>query len=157
MNKCKQCQSETLNPKFCNKSCSASYNNVARCVDRFCLMCSSTLPRGRREAKYCNQVCQQDYQRNYRVKNGTAGHSATKTYIEKERGKICSCCGLTSWLGSPITLELEHINGDSDNHSLDNVCLLCPNCHSQTPTYKAKNKGNGRHLRRKRYKEGKSY
>ena len=54
-------------------------------------------------------------------------------------------------------MELEHKDGNSSNNSLDNVCLLCPNCHSQTDTYKNKNKGNGRHYRRLRYSEGKSY
>lgn len=59
--------------------------------------------------------------------------------------------------GKDIVLELEHKDGNSQNNSKENVCLICPNCHSQTPTYKGKNKGNGRHSRRKRYAEGKSY
>jgi predicted HNH restriction endonuclease len=54
-------------------------------------------------------------------------------------------------------LELEHKDGNGENNDLKNICLLCPNCHSQTATYKNKNKGNGRHYRRKRYSEGKSY
>jgi predicted HNH restriction endonuclease len=52
---------------------------------------------------------------------------------------------------------MEHIDGNSSNNKVTNLCLLCPNCHSQTPTYKNKNKGNGRHYRRIRYKDGKSY
>ena len=62
---------------------------------------------------------------------------------------------------NPITnkvpIELEHIDGNSENNSLDNLKLLCPNCHSLTPTYKALNIGNGRYKRMKRYKDGKSY
>ena len=54
-------------------------------------------------------------------------------------------------------LELEHKNGNSNDNSLENVCLVCPNCHSQTPTYKGRNKGNGRYMRRERYRDGKSY
>ena len=54
-------------------------------------------------------------------------------------------------------MELEHNDGNSQNNSLDNLSLICPNCHSQTPTYKGANKGNGRHYRRVRYAEGKSY
>ena len=72
-------------------------------------------------------------------------------------GYICNCCGLTDWQGRPLVLELEHKDGNSDNNEITNVCLLCPNCHSQTATYKSKNMGNGRHSRRQRYAEGKSF
>ena len=51
------------------------------------------------------------------------------------------------------SLELEHIDGNAYNNSESNLSLLCPNCHSQTPTYKAKNKGNGRVERRERAKK----
>ena len=67
------------------------------------------------------------------------------------------CCGITEWNNKKIVLELEHKDGNSENNDLVNLELLCPNCHSQTPTYKAKNKGKGRHSRRERYKDGKSY
>ncbi|QJR11149.1 hypothetical protein DSM104443_02221 [Usitatibacter rugosus] len=52
---------------------------------------------------------------------------------------ICRSCGLRSWLGRPIHLELDHIDGDHSNNALTNLRLLCPNCHAQTPTYKARN------------------
>lgn len=51
----------------------------------------------------------------------------------------CSKCLLTTWLDQPIALELEHIDGNHDNNALSNLCLLCPNCHAQTPTYRGKN------------------
>jgi hypothetical protein len=60
-------------------------------------------------------------------------------------------------MGKPLVVEVEHKDGNSENNAPENVCLLCPNCHSQTDTYKAKNKGKGRHSRRMRYQEGKSY
>lgn len=53
----------------------------------------------------------------------------------------CSSCSLTEWLGKPIPLELEHIDGDHTNHLLHNITLLCPNCHALTDTYRGKNKG----------------
>lgn len=52
----------------------------------------------------------------------------------------CACCGLTDWLGQPITLQLDHINGINNDHRLENLRFLCPNCHSQTTTYGGKNK-----------------
>lgn len=52
----------------------------------------------------------------------------------------CSCCGNTEWNGQPIPLELDHINGNNQDNSLENVRLLCPNCHAQTPTYRRRKK-----------------
>lgn len=51
----------------------------------------------------------------------------------------CSCCGLKEWLGNPIPLELDHIDGNSQNNKKENLRLLCPNCHALTPTYRGKN------------------
>lgn len=52
----------------------------------------------------------------------------------------CENCGLDSWLDSKINCELDHIDGDRTNHRLDNLRILCPNCHSQTDTYRSKNR-----------------
>ena len=52
---------------------------------------------------------------------------------------VCSVCGLTDWNGKPIGLHIDHINGIGDDHRLENLRMLCPNCHSQTPTYGARN------------------
>ena len=54
----------------------------------------------------------------------------------------CECCGLNEWLGEPIPLELDHIDGDHYNNILENLKILCPNCHAKTPTYRGKNKKN---------------
>jgi hypothetical protein len=52
---------------------------------------------------------------------------------------------------------LDHIDGNSSNNDITNLRLVCSNCDSQLPTYKSKNKGNGRHYRRERYKNNQSY
>lgn len=52
----------------------------------------------------------------------------------------CVWCGLTdTWNGKMLVLQLDHINGISNDHRLENLRLLCPNCHSQTETYCARN------------------
>lgn len=53
---------------------------------------------------------------------------------------VCETCGCSVWQGKPINMELHHIDGNRQNHRLDNLRLLCPNCHSQTDTFRAKNK-----------------
>lgn len=47
----------------------------------------------------------------------------------------CECCGITEWNGKPIVMQLHHIDGNNKNNSLDNLQMLCPNCHSQTENY----------------------
>jgi hypothetical protein len=59
----------------------------------------------------------------------------------------CYECGISEWRGRKLALHLDHVNGVGDDHRLENLRLLCPNCHSQTETYCGRNKragGNGR-------------
>lgn len=57
----------------------------------------------------------------------------------KIREHRCECCGLSEWNGIPITLQAHHKDGDKTNNELENLQLLCPNCHSQTDNYCSKN------------------
>ena len=50
------------------------------------------------------------------------------------------CNNSGNWMGEPLTLQLEHKNGNNKDHRLENLELLCPNCHSQTPTWGGKNR-----------------
>ncbi len=50
----------------------------------------------------------------------------------------CKICGISEWEGTKLSLELDHIDGNSRNHRLENLRWLCPNCHSQTPTFRSK-------------------
>ena len=56
----------------------------------------------------------------------------------------CQKCGINEWFTQPIPLELDHIDGNSRNNDPDNLRLLCPNCHSLTPTWRGRNINNGK-------------
>lgn len=74
------------------------------------------------------------------------------TNISKLKGRLvkegileykCSVCGNTGeWNGKPLSLQLHHKNGKHFDHRVENLCFLCPNCHSQTDNFAGKNNGN---------------
>jgi DNA-binding transcriptional ArsR family regulator len=73
-----------------------------------------------------------------------AGRSRNRTHVKLRllssglKDDRCEECGLTEWLGQPLSMALHHVNGDGDYNRLENVILLCPNCHSQTPNFARK-------------------
>jgi|SRR5581483_3466345 len=155
--------------KFCSRSCAATYNNSMypkRGLGRYlpCAMCGKKRGSGK---KYCSRRCQHEFAYkqfiqdwiNGKNQGGTdAGVSDhIKRYLRAEQNGRCAICGLDEWRGSPIPLVCDHINGDPYDHMPDNVRLICGNCDMQLPTYKSKNKGNGRYSRRVRYMAGLSY
>lgn len=105
--------------------------------------------------KYCNNKCQATYQSNQKIKAWLEEGKDWKTQIPQwakrhladQRGYSCECCGISEWNGKEIVLEVDHIDGHHKNNNPDNLRLICPNCHSQTDTYKNKNVGNGRDYR----------
>lgn len=56
----------------------------------------------------------------------------------------CESCGLETWLDTSIPLELHHINGDNSDNRLENLQILCPNCHALTDSYRGKNNKSGK-------------
>lgn len=61
-----------------------------------------------------------------------------RLYKEGLKTEQCEECKLVEWNDKPITLELDHINGDNTDNRIENLKILCPNCHSQTPTFRNK-------------------
>lgn len=78
---------------------------------------------------------------NHLTSNSRFGSHTLKNRLYKEGLKFpkCEICNLTSWLNHPISFHLDHINGNRSDNRLENLRILCPNCHSQTPTYCGKN------------------
>jgi len=64
-----------------------------------------------------------------------------RIHLVRERGHKCEVCKQTEHMGQKIPIELDHIDGNSLNNVKENLRIICPNCHAQTPTYKAKNAG----------------
>lgn len=63
-----------------------------------------------------------------------------RLFVEGYKKRECEKCHNSKWEGKDIPLELEHIDGNGKNHLLENLMILCPNCHALTSTYRGKNK-----------------
>ena len=112
----------------------------------------------RQTGKYCSIQCQQDYQYEEKIRAWLTGEITLNTvnvsrhirrYLLSKCDNKCSNCG---WCEiHPVTgkvpLEVNHIDGNANNNTPENMEVLCPNCHSLTPTYKNLNKGFGRSKR----------
>ena len=166
--KCRACGSVLtyddmlLKKVFCNPKCRAASGMPSRkkatAVDKNkCLACGSLTF----NEKFCNSACCGTFLRAKTLERIEAGLVVTppkvRAYLINKRGHQCEECRNSTWLGKPIPLDQHHIDGNSGNNNLENLKLLCRNCHALTPTYKGKNRGKGRHSRRQRYQAGKSY
>ena len=148
--------------KFCNNSCAATYNNTKREIKKEnveikkCLNCGNDVKKG--ATKFCSYKCLSEYKyKNYitkwknneinglTCKIGSTSEVIRRFIFEKYENK-CARCGwheINPYTGK-IPLQVEHIDGNYANNNEENLILLCPSCHSLTPTYGARNKGNGR-------------
>lgn len=106
---------------------------------------TKTGPKGKR--KTLEELLVKDS--DYRFSSALKSRLLTEGILEYR----CYTCGINKWLDQDITLQIDHINGDHLDHRIDNLRLLCPNCHSQTPTHKSKNK---KGKKKKKYKMSKS-
>ncbi len=143
MKKCPKCKELHEKPGiFCSRSCA----NSRVFSDEACLKKSLALKGVKRIVKF------QDKEKQIKKAQETKLLRYTKTPFEllgltskrrrvfEEQNYCCNKCLLSTWLGFPITLELEHKDGNNKNNNRENLEALCPNCHSQTDTWKGKNK-----------------
>lgn len=70
------------------------------------------------------------------------GPDARRNKVILEQKGICDGCGLSEWMDKPITFEMDHIDGNNKNNKRENLRALCPNCHSQTATWRGRNNDN---------------
>jgi hypothetical protein len=116
---------------------------------------------------YCSNTCQALVRRDTSTKrwleSGTAridshqGHYI-REYLADAQSCCCAICGgANAWLSLPLAFVLDHVDGDPTNNGREDLRLICPNCDSQLPTYKSRNRGNGRHYRRQRYADVQAY
>ena len=131
-----------------------------------CLGCGAALTK-RHQKVFCSNRCQRAVERQRHLalwlETGVASPSSgrghyIRLHLLSEQDHRCALCGSpTTWQGLDLQLVLDHVDGDSTNNRRDNLRLVCPNCDSQLPTFKARNRGRGRAWRRQRYADGKSY
>ena len=131
LNCCLYCDMPTNNPKYCSRLC--------------CLLMI------KQNRKIKPKISKQSILAEKRLQRFIDGlvteRSILRKYLGQTVGYRCNICNVTDWLDKPITLIVDHIDGDASNNFPINLQLLCPNCNSQTPTFGGRNKGKGRKSR----------
>ena len=108
--------------RFCSQSCAAKFNNAKRWKNK---KRKIILRRPR------IGLLERDF-------DTILSHSARRRRVITEQQCRCLECGISEWNNKPIVLEMDHIDGNVNNNARSNLRALCPNCHSQTPTWRGR-------------------
>lgn len=100
------------------------------------------------DRKRATSVRLQKIEENWPIRKASiiSGSETSKRFLRKvllEEMPRCNDCGINDWLGTQITLEIHHMDGNPRNNVIGNVELLCPNCHSLTPNHRNKKRSTG--------------
>lgn len=161
--KCKYCNeneaikySKYSNGEFCSKKCAKGYstkNKRKEINEKVSEKLKGTVVTATRiknpwtdeqldtwkqkiQETYNNKILDADF-------NSLSFGRLRKRVILEQKSK-CNNCGLDEWLGEPLTLELEHKDGNNKNNKRENLEAICPNCHSLTKTWRGRNKNSKR-------------
>ncbi len=163
---CLHCGNQTRNPKYCSRSCSVTANNLAK-ITKLCLVCSNKLKKN--ASKFCSQTCAGRFKRENKISAWLSGEwsgtvkaglaEGIELYLKEQAGWRCqspTCAYPGGWSEiNPITgkvpVQIDHIDGNANNNRPENLIVLCPSCHSLTPTYGALNKNSTRTYRKDSY------
>lgn len=165
--KCDTCQKDltrtlsTLSKhNFCNHSCSAKFTNKSSPkrtkLSKKCKHCQTPLENT--QSIYCNNICQKEFEYSKYIKEwkeglkvGYVGKAKAlaptiRRYMLLKNNNTCQECGWNKHhpVDNKPLVEVDHIDGDASNCKEENLRVLCPNCHSMTPTFRARNKESAR-------------
>ena len=157
MKKCKNCginnaikYSKYTTGEFCSSKCARSFSTKEKRKEINIAVSKKLLGRIGISRFYSEEKWQEiKEKRNLIYKEkllnadfNTLGEDTIRKRILIEQNNACNKCKLSEWLGKKIILELEHIDGNHYNNERNNLEMLCPNCHSLTPTWRGRNKRN---------------